>query len=500
MKELLISRPSFFLQNKTLFLSSIFIVVFSLTAEAGDTVFASPPNTRYWNPEFMQEVFMDEFNGNHLNTDVWAIDLCKSRGYMGNNEGEPNNVKVSDGKLKLTVQYEPANIDSNCWQNTNFVSDYTTAEITTQWNRFKYGCFEAKCFFPRGDHFYYAYWLWGPGGDGYPTDGYTSEIDIAEGTEWSDGTNHEMKTSVHYWSQDSGEVKLPKDWTFGYGTDFEGDWHVYKIIWNIYELIYYVDDAEIWRRSKYYTDMDTTTNDVGMNQIVANTPYHNREYFPNDEMQTVFQMHIQKDVPLNDLPVSMEVEYVKVSQYFLAPRIDCPEIVYSDGIATLDVDSLATGISWHLSPDSLFAESRGLGTLAEIVAAPDMRGQAKITYTFKMPSGEEFNAAHEFKVESGASANQSLFIENEGAENLFIFPNPAMEEATISLRGGSGDESDWNIKIHTSGGQLKLKKNNLRSKDFKINLSDWEKGVYMINVKTSTGNLTGKLVVTRTDR
>ncbi len=410
------------------------LIVFSLSAvKAGDTVFTTPPNTRAWNPAYMQQVFLDEFNGNHLNTDVWAIDLCKSRGYIGNNEGEPNNIKVSDGSLKLTVQYEPANIDSNCWENTNFVSDYTTAEITTQWDRFKYGCFEAKCFMPRGDHFYYAYWLWGPGGDGYPSDGFTSEIDIAEGTEWGDGTNHEMKTTVHFWSQDSGEVKLPKDWTYGYGTDFEGDWHVYKIIWNIYEMIYYVDDAEIWRRSKYYTDMDTTTNDVGMNQIMIDTPYHVRDYFPNDEMQTTFQMHIQKDVPLSDLPVSMEVEYVKVSQYFLSPEIDCPEVVYSSGIATLDVDSTATSISWELSPANLFTKTGGLGKSAQIVAVSDSHGEATLKYTFKMPSVEEFSVSHDFMLEIGTAVNPLFPIENPESEGLIISPNPAGKETTISI-------------------------------------------------------------------
>jgi len=481
--------------QRFLFLLMVFIPLTFTVVKAGDTVFTAPPNTRFWNPKYMQEVFLDEFNGNHLNTDVWAIDLCKSRGYMGNNEGEPNNIKVSDGKLKLTVQYEPANVDSNCWENTNFVSDYTTAEITTQWDRFKYGSFEAKCFFPRGDHFYYAYWLWGPGGDGYPTDGYTSEIDIAEGTEWGDGTNHEMKTSVHYWSQNSGEVKLPKDWTYGYGTDFEGDWHVYKIIWNIYEMIYYVDDAEIWRRSKYYTDMDTTTNDVGMHQIVANTPYHNREYFPNDEMQTTFQMHIQKDVRLDDLPESMEVEYVKVKQFFLSPEIECPAVIYTVGNATLDVDSTATDILWQLSPANLFKNPGGSGKVAKIMAISGAHGKATLTYTFKMPSGEEFSATHDFLLETGTAVNPMFRIENSDSESLNIFPNPAGKETTISVDNVFNAQSDWNIEIYTLSGQLLLKREIFGGNDFKINLAGWEKGFYIVRVKSREGKLTGKLVV-----
>ncbi|HSO89019.1 MAG TPA: family 16 glycosylhydrolase [Draconibacterium sp.] len=464
--------------------------------KAGDTVFTSRPDTRNWNPQYMQEVFLEEFNGDRLDKNVWAVDLCKSRGYMGNNEGEPDNIEVSNGSLKLTVHHKPGNIDNNCWDNSQFISDYTTAEITTQWDRFKYGCFEAKCFFPRGDHFYYAYWLWGPGGEGYPSDGYISEIDIAEGTEWGDGTNHEMKTSVHYWSEKDGEIKLPKDWTFGYGTDFEGAWHVYKIIWNVYEMIYYVDDTEIWRRSKYYTDMDTTTNDVGMTEIIPGIPYHVREYFPNDEMQTTFQMHIQKNVPLSDLPVSMEVDYVKVSQYFLAPLIDCPKIIYSSDLVVLDVDSQATNISWHLEPASLFNKAHGSGMLAEIIPAPGMHGRAKITYWFNMPSGEKFSAAHDFLVDNKTSANRLLQQENDYSGSLLVSPNPAGNETTISFDGNYSFNAGWNIEIYTLSGQLKLKHDNLRTEDFKINLTGWEKGVYMVLAKNRNLSLTGKLAVT----
>lgn len=482
-----------------LFLLTGIITVTSSSLMAGDTVFTALPDTRYLNAEYMQNVFYDDFNGTRLDSTVWAVDLCKSRGYMGNNEGQPDNIEVSNGTLKLTVRHKPGNIDNNCWENTQFMSDYTTAEITTQWDRFKYGCFEAKCFFPRGDHFYYAYWLWGPGGNGYPNDGYASEIDIAEGTEWSDGTNHEMKTSVHYWSDKDGEIKLPKDWTFGYGSDYEGAWHVYKIIWNMYEMIYYIDDTEIWRRSKFYTDMDTITNDVGVNQILAETPYHVREYFPNDEMQTTFQMHIQKDVPLDDLPVSMEVEYVKVSQYFLAPVIDCPEVVYSAASATLDVDSMATDISWQLLPENLFKNPSGSGKSAEIKAVSDAHGKASLTYIFKMPSGENFSATSEFLLETGTPVKPLFPIENTEPEGLSIFPNPATIETTIFSIDDFNSELDWNIEIYNSNGQLKLKTKNPAGKDFKINISGWKKGIYIVNLFNQNQNLSGKLVVTEPD-
>lgn len=52
-----------------------------------------------------------------------------------------------------------------------------------------------------------------------------------------------------------------------------------------------------------------------------------------------------------------------------------------------------------------------------------------------------------------------------------------------------------NIEIYNLSGQLKLKRENLRGNDFKINLSGWEKGVYLVRANSLKGELTGKLVV-----
>ena len=475
-------------------LTALFLI--SFVVKAGDTIFSNPPNYRLWNADFMQEVFLDDFIGNKLNTDVWLIDYCKSRGYNSNNEGEPKNIEVSDGTLKLSVIYDPGNIDTNCWDNSNFISDYTSAEITTRWDRYKYGCFEAKCLMPRGDHYYYAYWLWGPGDGDYPMDGFASEIDISEGTEWSDGTNHEMKTTVHYWSRTDGEIKLPNDWTYGYETQFEGDWHVYKLIWNPYELIYYVDDAEIWRRSKYYTLKDTKKNDVGMNQIITDSLYQVRDYYPNHHMQNTFQMHIQNGVRPDEIPVSMEVEYVKVKQYFLSPVIECPDVIYTEGTAILDVDSLATNIKWQLSPAHLFAHSSGTGKLANIIALPDAKREASVKYTFQMPSGEEFSASHEFIVEHWTSNNPLAQMRTNDLQNLIIYPNPSGEAFTISVNLFGDMQIEWDLEIYAPNGKLKLKRNKLVGNNFRINISDWENGVYFVRVKSEQGILNGKLIVT----
>lgn len=403
--------------------TNIVLMLFFLTAfiaNAGDTIFNTPPNMRRWNPAYMQQKFSDDFNGTSLNQNIWCVEQCQSRGYQANNEGEPNNIEVSNGTLKLTARYSPGNIDNNCWENTHFTSNYTTAEIGSYADpyRFKYGSFEAKCFMPKGNHYYYAYWLWGPDGGGYPYDGTTSEIDIAEGCEWTyDGSHHNMKSTFHLWAQ-SGEITIPGDATTGYGTTYEGAWHIYKILWDPYEVIFYVDENEVWRRTRYYTGSDSKANDVGRSQIIPNVVYHDRAWFPNDKMVTIFQMHNTAYTNLADLPVSMQVDYVSVKQFFLAPEITLStQTVCTSGTATMDVDPAATNITWQLSPSSLFTTSSGTGLTANITTSPTASGTGTITFTFSMPSGETFTASKSFLIGLSASITGSTTISVGGTGN-----------------------------------------------------------------------------------
>ncbi len=380
-------------------------------ARAGDTIFTAPPNFRSWNTEYMQQVFFDGFDGTSLDQNIWTVELCRGRGYKENNEGEPDNIEVSNGTLKLFSKYNPGNIDKNCWDSSHFVSDYTSAEIWTQNYpyRYKYGSFEAKCFMPRGDHFYYAYWLWGPGGNGFPFDGFTSEVDISEGVEWNDGTHHKMKATFHLWPQDGGgEIELPEDVSKSYGTEYEGDWHIYKMIWNPYEIIFYIDSNEVWRRTRFHTNKDLEKNDVSMNEIETGITYNDRNWFPNDEMATVFQMHIQKGVLPWELPAAMEVDYVEVKQFFLTPEIDCPDFICSTQTITLDADPNAENVRWDLTPASLFETASGTGGSALIKAANGARGEGNITFSFEMQSGETYSIGKSFWL--GKPTNEAIDI------------------------------------------------------------------------------------------
>jgi hypothetical protein len=237
-----------------------------------------------------------------------------------------------------------------------------------------------------------------------------------------------------------------------------------------------------------------------MNQIIADSLYQMRDYFPHHHMQTTFQMHIQNGVTPDEIPVSMEVEYVKVKQFFLAPEIECPDVIFTEGTAIIDVDTLATNISWQLSPANLFVKSSGIGKLANIIALPDDKREASIKYTFHMPSGEKFSATHSFVVEKWTANKPTIPNDNNDLKNIIIYPNPAKEEFTISVNSSYDIQTIWNVEIYTSNGKLMLKKDNLSGNDFKFNITEWTEGVYFVIVKNQDVILNQKLVIPGSDK
>ena len=60
---------------------------------------------------------------------------------------------------------------------------------------------------------------------------------------------------------------------------------------------------------------------------------------------------------------------------------------------------VAENITWKLSPETLFKTAvSGKGKTVEFKIAPSAIGQGKITFSFKMPDGEIFEAEKIFDV------------------------------------------------------------------------------------------------------
>lgn len=176
-----------------------------------------------------QLVWADEFNTNGAPcSNNWTYDLGRGDNGWGNNEAQyytnrPENVKVTDGSLNITLRKE-------AYGN----AQYTSARLKTQdLFEFKYGKVEVRAKLPQGGGVWPAIWMLGANIDqvGWPASG---EIDIME---------HKGNEPTKIY----GTVHTPA----GSGGNATGgvtnianasDWHLYTAEWTSTEIKFYVDN------------------------------------------------------------------------------------------------------------------------------------------------------------------------------------------------------------------------------------------------------------------
>lgn len=188
----------------------------------------------------------------------------------------------------------------------------------------------------------------------------------------------------------SGQVHEQKD-KDGIRMDFYDGFYLFKCIWTPDKITYYI-------------------NGVETHEVINS----GQEWFPKIPLEVRLSQQILD--PINDpiVPQTSYFNYIDIKQFFLAPEITVPSYICSTGTATLDVDPLASNITWQLTPSSLFATSSGTGKTANIVKAPIESGMGKITYTFQMPSGETFTAEKSFRIGLTGSFTGSASVAYKG--------------------------------------------------------------------------------------
>ena len=158
--------------------------------------------------------------------------------------------------------------------------------------------------------------------------------------------------------------------------------------------------------------------------------------FPKHEGRIALSQQVADiDDPL--APQTSLFDYVKFKEFFLAPEISCPDLICSSETAILDVDSLASNITWSLTPSYIYSgATTGSGKTATINVTSLATGQyGKITYTFEMPSGENFEAEKSFWV--GPPDEQYLDLTaTMGGDDKLI--SGEQNQIVASYNGGPG--------------------------------------------------------------
>jgi beta-glucanase (GH16 family) len=179
----------------------------------------------------LRMVWNDEFSGNSLDGSKWATPPAWFRqgGCYWSND---NHKMTGDGKVKLSVT------------ESNDGTVYCGALRTH--NKFdkKYGYFETRCTVPQIHGGWAAFWMM-PYGN-HP------------GNAGNDGTELDIFESINGWR---GQINHALHWD-GYGAAhqhvsekmnrpdlYDGQYHVFGLMWTPEEYIFYIDNEETWRTS-----------------------------------------------------------------------------------------------------------------------------------------------------------------------------------------------------------------------------------------------------------
>jgi len=221
------------------------------------------------------ELMSDEFKGTELDSNKW---YPKNPGWLGRQPAYfyPGNVKVSDGKLHLTMRkQEVPEMPKDKGYHT-----YTSAAVQSK-TKVKYGYFEVKCR-PMKSHGSSSFWFY----DNTPE--WWIEIDVFEIGGGAPGFEKKYNMNVHvfrtpiekkHWSM-HGEWIAP--------LNLADDYHIYGLEWDKDKIKWYFDGVPVRRVENTHWHQPLTLN------------------FDSETMPKWFGL--PKD---SDLPSTYSIEYVR---------------------------------------------------------------------------------------------------------------------------------------------------------------------------------------------
>ncbi|MDR2090341.1 MAG: glycoside hydrolase family 16 protein [Clostridiales bacterium] len=218
------------------------------------------------NDEGWYAVFIDEFEGDRLNGEIWTTSPhgVRKRGATAADTSWwcPSMVSVEDGKVVIRAQYLTDHIcpDGVCVSEGIFTGGIETRKIVenadssdpdvTKGNHDEllfgqaFGYFETSVKFPEGEGIWSAFWLqssnqrklFNRGADG-------TEIDIYESAFVKDPTLH---GNALLWNGYSNALSGVADNIFDAGKNLYGEYHKFALKWTPEYYVFYIDDTVSW--------------------------------------------------------------------------------------------------------------------------------------------------------------------------------------------------------------------------------------------------------------
>ena len=265
------------------------VTVMSGTARKTVTVTqAAAEKAAYEAPDGYKLVWHDEFDeGTELNSADWTHEVQKD--HWVNNELQ-NYVNHTTPKGRYVTEISGGHLQIHCFKEDGKIySGRVYAKVKEGW---KYGYIEASIKLPKGKGTWPAFWMMPVNFKSWPADG---EIDIMEEVGYHpDYVSSSLHANAHVHSNGTQVTHEM------YCKGAEGEFHTYAIEWTAQNITTYVD---------------------GKVQLSYDNRGLGRDDWPyNDPFYVIFNLAWGGDwggsqgVDENALPVTMEVDYIRVFQ------------------------------------------------------------------------------------------------------------------------------------------------------------------------------------------
>ena len=249
---------------------------------------AAAEQAAYDAPEGYKLVWQDEFNeGTELNAADWTHEVQPS-GWV--NHELQNYVNHTTPKGHYVTEISGGKLQIHCFkENGKIYSGRVYAKVKEGWT---YGYIEASIKLPKGKGTWPAFWMMPVNFKSWPADG---EIDIMEEVGYHpDYVSSSLHANAHVHSNNTQVTHEM------YCKGAEGEFHTYAIEWTAQNITTFVD---------------------GKKQLSYDNRGLGRDDWPyNDPFYIIFNLAWggdwggQQGVDENALPVTMEVDYVRVFQ------------------------------------------------------------------------------------------------------------------------------------------------------------------------------------------
>ena len=183
--------------------------------------------------------FSEEFDGDALNTNLWAVHNhpgVRKGGYWSLDQAF-----VRDGNLVIRTEYK---------EDGEFGPGWYTCGIATQGlYEHKYGYYECRCILPKGQGMWSAFWLMNPNvnkTNGTAVEG--AELDVFESPYYilPGRSSHIVTSNIHYNGYEL-ETKYRNVAISMLDNDPYENYNTYGLLWAPDEYIFYVNGHEVGR-------------------------------------------------------------------------------------------------------------------------------------------------------------------------------------------------------------------------------------------------------------